>query len=335
MSRPDSYSLRSDFMLDQPSAPVYMLEDAGVLSRCACAIAIGAFDGVHRGHRHLIERMVADAHGRGIAAVAVTFDPDPDVVVSASPAPKLMLVSDRLRLLASSGVDAVCVVPFDSALAAMDHEAFFTHVLLPVLDIRTVHVGSNFCLGYRGASNVNVIRDWARERGIEVFGHELVCEDGDVVSATRIRSLIASGFMEMATAELGRTYVVRGRVARGRGEGHKMGFPTANVVITPGILAPQEGVYAGFACIGEEAWPAAINVGLPPTFQDDPGSAKLEANIVGFSADIYEREIALSFTKQLRRSRPFDSLEELIATVEGNIQDVRNLYGEGRYDLRV
>ena len=141
MSRPDSYSLRSDFMLDALSAPVYMLEDAGALSRCACAIAIGAFDGVHRGHRHLIERMVADAHGRGIAAVAVTFDPDPDVVVSASPAPKLMLVSDRLRLLASSGVDAVCVVPFDSVLAAMDHEAFFTRVLLPVLDIRTVHVG--------------------------------------------------------------------------------------------------------------------------------------------------------------------------------------------------
>lgn len=334
MSHPDAFSLRRDFMLGKASAPIYALEDAAALSRCACAVAIGAFDGVHRGHRHLIDQMVADAHERGIAAIAVTFDPDPDTVVSAAPAPKLTLVADRLRLLASSGVDAVCVVPFDSALASLDHDAFFTRVLLPVLDIRSVHVGSNFRLGYRGASDVNVIRDWACSRGIEVFGHELVCDDGDVVSATRIRSLISSGSMEMAAAELGRTYAVRGRVARGRGEGHKMGFPTANVVIDSSILAPQEGVYAGFACLGEEAWPAAINVGLPPTFKGVPGSAELEANIVGFSADIYERDIALSFTKQLRRSRPFDSLDELIATVEGNIQDVRDLYGEGRYDLR-
>lgn len=334
MSHPDAFSLKRDFMLGKASAPIYALEDAAALSHCECAVAIGAFDGVHRGHRHLIDQMVADARERGIAAIAVTFDPDPDTVVSATPAPKLTLVADRLRLLASSGVDAVCVVPFDSALASMNHDAFFTRVLLSVLDIRAVHVGSNFRLGHRGASDVNVIRDWARSRGIEVFGHELVREDGDAVSATRIRSLIASGSMEMAAAELGRTYAVRGRVARGRGEGHKMGFPTANVAIDPSILAPQEGVYAGFACLGEEAWPAAINVGLPPTFKGVPGSAKLEANIVGFSADIYERDIALSFTKQLRRSRPFDSLDELIATVEGNIQDVRDLYGEGRYDLR-
>ena len=147
MSHPDAFSLRRDFMLGKASAPIYGLEDAAALSRCACAVAIGAFDGVHRGHRHLINQMVADAHEHGIAAIAVTFDPDPDTVVSAAPAPKLTLVADRLRLLASSGVDAVCVVPFDSALASLDHDAFFTRVLLPVLDIRSVNVGSNFRLG--------------------------------------------------------------------------------------------------------------------------------------------------------------------------------------------
>ena len=196
--------------------------------RCACAVAIGAFDGVHRGHRHLIDQMVADAHEHGIAAIAVTFDPDPDTVVSAAPAPKLSgtLVADRLRLLASSGVDAVCVVPSDSALASLDHDAFFTRVLLPVLDIRSVHVGSNFRLGHRGASDVNVIRDWACSRGIEVFGHELVCDDGDVVSATRIRSLISSGSMEMAAAELGRTYAVRGDASLAvAARGTRWGFP--------------------------------------------------------------------------------------------------------------
>ena len=150
----------------------------------AC-VAIGAFDGVHRGHRHLLERCVADARARGVAAVAVTFDPDPDVVVSAAPAPKLLCCADRLRALSASGVDLVLVVPFTSALAALDHEAFFTRVLAPELDIRAVHVGSDFRLGAHGASTVEVIRAWGRDRGIEVLGHDLVLDDA-VVGAPEV-----------------------------------------------------------------------------------------------------------------------------------------------------
>ena len=140
MSHPDTFSLRRDFLLGKASAPIYALKDAAALSRCACAVAIGAFDGVHRGHRHLIDQMIVDAHGRGVAAIAVTFDPDPDIVVSATHAPKLTLVADRLRLLASSGVDAVCVVPFDSALASMDLSLI--HICCPTMSPSAVRMST-------------------------------------------------------------------------------------------------------------------------------------------------------------------------------------------------
>lgn len=326
-------ALRRDFLCAQPRARILYLNSESYDQQLTCSVAIGAFDGVHMGHRHLLQQAVNDARERGIASVAVTFDPDPDVVVSTAPAKKLMGLDDRLRVLASVGVDAVAVIPFDAAIASMDHESFFARVLAPALRIRAIHVGSDFRLGARGAATVDVLRAWGDSHGVDVFGHELLCEVGGTVSSSRIRALLARGDIESANADLGRAYMVRGRVVHGRGEGHKLGFPTANIEIPALTAAPQEGVYAGFVCLGDSAWPAAINVGVPPMFKDCAASAKLEANIVGFSEDIYGADIAVSFIKQLRPSRTFASLDELVATVEGNIEDVRELFGEGRRDL--
>lgn len=326
-------ALRRDFLFSQPRARIMYLNSELPSQQLTCVIAIGAFDGVHLGHRHLLQQAVNDARERGIAAVAVTFDPDPDVVVSDEPAPKLMSLDDRLRTLASVGIDAVAVVPFDANVAAMDHEAFFERIVAPALRVRAIHVGTDFRLGARGSATVDVLRSWGEARGIEVFGHELLREAGGTVSSSRIRALLAQGDVDSANADLGRTHMVRGRVVHGRGEGRKLGFPTANIEVSGRMATPQEGVYAGFACLGDSAWPAAINVGVPPMFKDCAASAKLEANIIGFSDDIYGAQIAVSFVKQLRPSRTFASLDELVATVEGNIEDVRELFGEGRRDL--
>ncbi len=326
-------ALRRDFLFSQPRARILHLDSNDCDQQLTCVVAIGAFDGVHLGHRHLLQQAVNDARERGVAAVAVTFDPDPDVVVSKAPAKKLMGLDDRLHALASVGVDAVAVVPFNADVAAMDHETFFATVLAPALCIRAIHVGSDFRLGARGAATVEVLRSWGETQGIEVFGHELLREAGGAVSSSRIRALLAQGQIESANADLGRAYMVRGAVVHGRGEGRKLGFPTANIELSGYMATPQEGVYAGFACLGGSAWPAAINVGVPPMFKDCEASAKLEANIVGFSDDIYGEQIAVSFIKQLRPSRTFASLDELVATVEGNIEDVRQLFGEGRRDL--
>lgn len=326
-------ALRRDFLLSQLRARIIHLGSDAPVQELPCVVAIGAFDGVHMGHRHLLQQAANDARERGIASVAVTFDPDPDEVVSTSPAKKLMGLDDRLLALASTGVDIVAVVPFTADVAAMDHEVFFKSVLSPYFRIRAIHVGNDFRLGAHGAATVDVLRAWGDAIGIDVYGHELLCEAGGTVSSSRIRTLLAQGEIERANADLGRTYMVRGRVVHGRGEGRKLGFPTANIELPRLTATPQEGVYAGFACLGDAAWPAAINVGVPPMFKDCEASAKLEANIVGFSKDVYGEQIAVSFIKQLRPSRTFASLDELIATVEGNIEDVRTLFGEGRRDL--
>lgn len=323
--------LKADFLLcDRPRADVYRLDgDGSVPSLGAASVAIGAFDGVHRGHRELIAATVSDARAHGSRAFVVTFDPDPDVVLREHPALKLMLTDDRLDVLARTGVDGVIVVPFTRELAAHDHREFFA-LLGHVLDIKSVRVGSDFRLGRGGASDVSVIRAWGETRGIEAIGHELLCEDGETICSTRIREALAAGGVEKAAHLLGRAPMVRGRVEAGRGEGTGMGFPTANVHVPAGLQMPADGVYEGLMLVDGTVWPAAVNVGLPPTYADRAASAHLEANLVGFEGDLYGKDVSLAFTRRLRPSRTFDSLDELIATVEGNIADVRgNLGDEG------
>lgn len=292
------------------------------------AIAIGAFDGFHIGHRQLIEKTVHDADAHGFAALAVTFYPDPDTVVARTPAKKLSCLEDRLSLLAHSGVDGVVVIPFSPALAALDHAAFFESVLCPACDVHSIHVGNDFRLGRGGASTVPVMADWCRERGISVYGHSLVRDEGTPISASRIRAFVAAGDLAHSERELGRRYLLRGKVQAGRGEGTGFGFPTANVGYDVELQAPGEGVYSGLALVDGTVWPAAINVGTPPTFKGCEDSASLEANLIGFSGDIYGADIALVFVERLRGLITFSSTDELISCVLGNIETVRDEFGE-------
>ena len=193
----------------------------GCASLGAASIAIGVFDGVHRGHQELIAALVRDARAHGCRAVVVTFDPDPDVVVSPAPAQKLMTTADRLHALAQTGVDAVVAVPFTPAVAALDHVGFLA-LLSHVVDIRSIRVGSDFRLGRGGASGVAEIRAWGAERGVDVYGHDLLCVDGQTICATRIRHELGQGHVELAAELLGRPYMLRGVVAAGRHEGSDM-----------------------------------------------------------------------------------------------------------------
>ena len=326
--------LRRDFLLEGDLAPLITPDSARPGGeRPACCIAIGAFDGLHRGHRDLLDRTCADARSRGMAAVAVTFDPDPDVVVSSDPARKLLDGEDRIAALRRSGVDGVLVVPFDAEVAALDHAAFFDRFILPVLDVCAVHVGEDFRLGSGGRTDVETMRTWGEERGIEVFGHELVRDGGEAITATRIRGLVAEGDLDAVERELGRRYFVHGTVVRGRMQGASLGFPTANVELPDLVQRPREGVYAGWVFDGRAARPAAINVGIPPTFRGVDGAAELEANILGFSGDLYGAGLRILFTRFLRSQRAFGSVDELVSVVRGNIEDVRRLYGDGEVEL--
>lgn len=326
---PSTAELASMFMrFATPAVSVERIDAAHPLNLGSASIAIGAFDGFHLGHRELVDAAIEDAERAGIRSMVVTFDPDPDCVVGPGPAPKLTSIEDRLALLAHSGVDAVVVVPFTDKLSHLDHEAFFHDVLGPSMDIRSIHVGSDFRLGYLGASDVHVMGAWCADRGIELVAHDLVRKGSEKISSTRIRAALSEGDVCAAADLLGRTYMVRGRIAKGRGQGHKMGFPTANIEVREGIQMPADGVYSGLALVDGNVYPAAINVGLPPMFRSSARSAHLEANLIGFSGDIYGSSVSLAFSRHLRPSRVFDSQEELVRTVMGNINDVCREFGE-------
>ena len=290
-------------------------------------VSIGAFDGVHAGHRALAEATVADARSRGCLAVALTFDPDPaDVLPGAAAEPHLLEVEDRVRGLALLGFDAVVALRFDDALAALDPAAFVRDCVRSLVSPLAVHVGDNFRFGARGAGDVSTLAELGRELGFDVVAHELLLDAGERVSASRVRAAVRAGKVDLARRLLARPHFVRGEVVHGRGEGASLGFATANVRVRELSCLPKGGVFAGAVVLGGRAWPAAINVGAPPTFAA-PDELFLEAHLIGFEGDLYGRACSVVLLSWLRESRPFSSTEELVSVVRGNIDWVRTNVG--------
>lgn len=310
---------------------LYAFSDAcGACDGWSSACALGAFDGVHVGHRALVQATLADARDRGVACVAVTFSPDPAEVLSGPIVNATLLpITDRIRLLATLGVDGVLVVPFTREVAATSHERFMSDWLVPAVRPVSIHVGADFRMGAGGAGTVDELRRVGARLGVSVHGHALVSEDGSAVSATRIRGLVREGAVKQASRYLCRDHCVRGTVEHGRGEGGSFGFPTANVRMDASACLPAEGVYAALASDGGHAWPAAVNVGAPRSFGGRSGEPFLEATLLGFSGDLYGRELSVSFVAWLREPRTFSSLDELERTVLGNVEWVRTYVGEG------
>ena len=332
---------RSDGLLAQPSAPAAagvdlpeVVEDPRAIDRgLPCVYAIGAFDGVHLGHRALIGDAIADARRRGVPVVVLTFDPDPaDVIFGMQPLTHLTCAKDRVRLLLGTGVDAVACIDFTDALMQTGWREFALNVLGGVCKPVSVHVGTNFRFGFGGEGTPAMLAELGHENGFEVTAHDLIERDGDVISATRIRALVRAGRVREAACLLGRSHLVRGRVLHGRGEGTGFGFATANLEVDSAICMPGEGVYAGWGVLGDDAWPAAINVGTPQTFADNTDQSFLEAHLLGFSGDIYGREIEIVFSEWLRAARRFESTAELERVVGGNIKLVQTYLGKGRED---
>ncbi len=303
--------------------------------RAVCAI--GAFDGVHVGHRALIERARVEARQRGDELVIVTFSPDPSVVLCPEHPQKMLLADEgRLGILRSiEGVDRVVVLDFTAALAALPYERFVRETLGGLVDLDAIVVGSDFRLGAGGEGTVDSLAELGRVDGFDVIGMELLDEGGVPVTATRIRALLGEGRVEAAAGLLGRCHFVTGEVVRGRGEGTGFGFPTANVRVPAALCLPAEGVYAGYVTHGATAWPAAINVGKPRSFSPgEEGAPFLEATLLGFEGDLYGAVVDVSFVRWLREPRTFSSIGELERVVLGNVSWVRATLGERGIALR-
>jgi riboflavin kinase/FMN adenylyltransferase len=279
-------------------------------------VAVGEFDGVHVGHREVMRD----------ADTVLTFEPHPRTVVSPGPAPKLITsLATKADLVASLGVAELVVIPFDGAFASRSPQDFIDHVLVEKLGARRVSVGENFRFGHKAKGDAELLR---AQDEFETRVVELVEVDGEVISSTHIRTLIEAGDFERANACLGSRFQLRGPVAHGDKRGRTLGFPTANLVPDPALVYPGHGVYACRAAVEIDGewrwWPAATSVGVRPTFVSGLGLL-VEAFLLGFDGDLYERELRLEFLQRLRGELRFDSVDELVEQMARDVEETRRI----------
>ncbi|MDI3298158.1 MAG: bifunctional riboflavin kinase/FAD synthetase [Bacillota bacterium] len=299
-------------------------------------VAIGAFDGVHLGHRELIRRAVERARGEGGEAVALTFWPHPAYVLAPAGAPKLLTSrEERARRIAALGVDALFEIPFSREIAAWPAERFVRELLVARLQVRTVVVGYNFTFGRGAEGRPETLRRLGEELGFETVVLEPVCDRGQPVSSSRIRALVEAGEVREAARLLGGPFRLEGRVVPGDRRGRALGFPTANLEPPEELLRPARGVYAGWAERLEQEgddgggsapraagrWRAVVNVGLRPTF--DGRRETVEAHLLDVQLDLYGARLAVDLVERLREERAFPSAEALRLQIAEDVEAAR------------
>jgi riboflavin kinase / FMN adenylyltransferase len=271
-------------------------------------VAIGVFDGVHVGHRQVI---------RG-ADTALTFEPHPLRVLHPEAAPKLIMPFEIKRdVIEGLGVEELIVIPFDEEFSTIAPEDFCARILVDALGAKSVSVGENFRFGAKARGDPKML---AARGEFETRVVPLVEVDGEIVSSTRIRSLVAAGEVEAATRCLDAPFLLEGTVVEGDGRGRELGFPTANIVPSDDLVCPGHGVYAAFA----DGRPAAVNVGVRPTFETGRGLL-VEAYLIDFDGDLYGRTLRIAFISRLRGERRFQGVEELIEQMHRDVEAAREL----------
>ena len=292
-------------------------------------VTIGAYDGVHLGHRAVIAEVRHLTDTRGALSAMVTFDRHPATVVRPESAPcRLTSLEQRLELLESTGLDLVVVIAFDEDRSHETAEDFVNEVLLDGLRARAIVVGHDFHFGAKRAGNVEMLQRLGAVHGFDVLGMRLIATGADAVSSTRIRTLLRDGEVGRAAGLLGRPHEVRGTVMHGDARGRELGFPTANVAVPDGVCMPSDGIYAAlYTTTDGVARPAAVSLGRRPTFYVDAKASLLEAYLLDFSGDLYDQPAAVSFVERLRGEQRFDHVEDLIKQMHADVAATRAALG--------
>jgi riboflavin kinase/FMN adenylyltransferase len=292
-----------------------------------CVITIGVFDGVHRGHQVLIGRAVERGRELGLPVVVMTFDPHPSEVVRPGSHPGLLAsLRRRAELIEALGVDVFLVLPFTPAVAATPAEEFVHDALVDRLHMASIVVGENFRFGHGGAGTVDLLVELGRRFGFSAVGIPLIVDDGLMVSSTYVRACIDAGDVTAAAEALGRAHRVEGFVVHGDGRGgSQLGYPTANLDVLPNSAVPADGIYAGWFLLGTRRSPTAISIGTNPTFSGNVRT--VEAFVLDEGGNFYGRRVALEFVERLRAMERFDSVEDLIAQIGGDVARTREILG--------
>jgi riboflavin kinase/FMN adenylyltransferase len=290
-------------------------------------VAMGVFDGLHRGHQAVIAQLVELADTYDAVATVVTFDPSPAMVLDPEKAPRLIgTLEQRLEGLGALGVEQVRVLAFDEDLSKVSATDFIDRVLVLELSARCVVVGEDFHFGHDREGTVEVLRDVGAERGFDVVTAPLH-GDPQRWSSTSVRAALADGDVVGASTILGHPFTLRGSVVHGDARGEGLGFPTANLAVAPDQALPSEGVYAGAAYLEEAWWPAAISVGTRPQFYDH-GELLVEVYVVDYTGTLYGFNLDVVFLARLRDQRTFASVKKLTAQIERDVQETRRIFSE-------
>lgn len=303
-----------------------------------CVVVIGKFDGVHSGHRAVIDRAQVEAVSLGAKVVAVTFDRNPLAVLAPDKCPESLIgVHQKVRLLSDTGVDAVLVLRFDEQLASLTAEEFARAVLMDALAARAVLVGSDFRFGRGGAGTADTLRSFGRAHGfdVDIVDDVRAADGGRRVSSTWIRELLSAGHVGDARKLLGRDHAVVGEVVHGLKRGREIGYPTANLSHDLEGFVPADGVYAGWLVDEADAgglrpgtrYPAAISIGTNPTF-DDVSARQVEAYVLDETdLDLYGHHVEVRFVERIRGMGAFAGVDALVAQIADDVERTREVLG--------
>ena len=287
-------------------------------------VTVGFFDGVHLGHRAVLDRTVERARERQVPAVAVTFDRHPREVLTPGSEPRLLTTVDRkATLIEETGIDALVVLAFTEDLSRWPAERFITDVLEGRLRAEHCVMGANFTFGHKAAGNIDRLSEVGPSHGFTAERVELVDLDGRRVSSSSVREALAAGDLAWPGLALGRRFVLDGTVVSGAGRGHDLGFPTANLQTWPRLLLPGRGIYAGRAEVDGATHVAAISVGTNPTFGTEP--LHVESYLLDFEGDLIGRPMAVEFWSYLRDEARFDTPAALVEAMTDDVRRTRDL----------